>query len=377
MRTVITSLRAGRGRGHARFGQHRSSSLRRCLSILALAVLTAFGLVTSTAGTATAAASQPVCADVTIPVRIPTVVQSPLLTTPGQIAGTLCRPANPGPKAETIQLLLHGGAYDRTYWMFPYQPGTYNYVDHAVGDGYTTLAIDRVGYGKSTHPLSALVTEATTANTVHQVVQYVRAGRLGQSFGRVILVGHSMGSIAAIQEAGIYQDVDGIVITGIVHNQGSGLAQTLASMGPATLNPKFAGSGLDPLYLAINPGARESLFYVPSNTDPEAVATDEATGDTFPAVEATGYLQEVNRLPLLWQGANVVVPVLVMVGDHDILGCGGALDCSDTAAVVANEKAAYANAPSVTVHVIPNAGHDLNLQKCAPAVYDAISLWIG
>lgn len=350
--------------------------LRRALSLLVVAVLGFLGPLTFTVGNATAATSGPVCTDVTVPVRIPTVVQSPLLATPGQVSGTLCRPANPGPKAQTIQLLLHGGAYNRSYWMFPYEPATYNYVDDAVGNGYTTLAIDRVGYGGSTHPISALVTEPTTANAVHQVVQYIHDGHLGQSFGSVVLVGHSMGSIASIQEAGIYHDVDGIVITGIVHNQGAGLVQTVASMGPAALNPKFAGSGLDPGYLAVNPGARESLFYVPSNTDRGAVATDEATGDTFPAVEATGYVQEVNRVPLLWQAPNVTVPVLVMEGDHDILGCGGALDCGDPSAVVASEHSAYGHSPSVTVHVVPNAGHDLNLQKCAPEVYDTISSWI-
>ncbi|WP_236795224.1 alpha/beta hydrolase [Amycolatopsis sp. GM8] len=349
-------------------------SRRKALSLLAVAVLGFLGVPVFTAGSA-AATPGPVCSEVTVPVRIQTVVP-PLLPTPGQISGTLCRPADPGPKAQTIQLLLHGGAYNRSYWMFPYDPATYNYVDNAVGNGYTTLAIDRVGYGGSTHPLSALVTEPTTADTVHQVVQYIRDGGLGRNFAHVALVGHSMGSIAAIQEAGIYHDVDGIVITGIVHNQGAGLVQTVASMGPAILNPKFAGSGLDPGYLAVNSGARESLFYVPSNTDPGAVAADEATGDTFPAVEATGYVQEVNRVPLLWQAPNVIVPVLVLEGDHDILGCGGALDCGNTSAVVASEQSAYVNSPSVSVQVIPNAGHDLNLQKCAPEVYGTISSWI-
>lgn len=314
--------------------------------------------------------------EVTIPVSIPSPTDPPSAAMPGSISGTLHRPAEPGPKADVIQLLLHGGAYNRTYWDFPYEPDTYNYSERAVGNGYTTLAIDRIGYGKSTQPPSDWVTEAATADTVHQVVQYIRDGRLGHRFSHVVLVGHSMGSIASIQEAGIYQDVDALVITGILHNQGDGMADSNAAMGPAVNHPRFADSGLDEGYLAINPGARAGLFYVPSNTDPRVVAVDEETGDVFPGVEALGYVNEVNRIPGEWQAPHVTVPVLVIEGDHDILGFGGDLDGSDPAAVVTGEQTAYTSSPSLTVHVIPDAGHDLNLQKCAPEVYELIGSWI-
>lgn len=311
-----------------------------------------------------------------MPVQVPTSDPPSAATFPAQIAGTLCQPSVQGARSKTLQLLLHGGAYNRSYWQFPYEPQTYNYAEHALGRGYSTLAIDRLGYGQSTRPRSEMVTEAATVACVHQVVQAARSGQLGDTFARVVLVGHSMGSIAAIQEAGLYQDVDAIVITGIVHNQGEGMQDTVSSMGPAHAHPQFADSGLDEGYLAIHPGARAELFYVASNTDPRVVAADEATGDTFPSIESAGFLQEVNRVAGMWQAPNVTVPVLVAIGDHDILGHGGQLDCRDEAAVIASERAAYVSAPSLTVRVVPDAGHELNLQRCAPAVFDAIGSWI-
>ncbi|MQA13040.1 MAG: alpha/beta fold hydrolase [Pseudonocardiaceae bacterium] len=145
------------------------------------------------------------CREVTVPVTIAGQT--------GPIAGTLCVP----PGATTVQVLVHGLSYGRYYWDLPYQHETYSYVQDAGQAGYATLAIDRLGIGESWHPASALVTYDSNANAVHQVVQAARGGDLGSQFEKVVLVGHSLGSVIGYLEAGTYQDVDAAVFTGGGH----------------------------------------------------------------------------------------------------------------------------------------------------------------
>ena len=56
------------------------------------------------------------------------------------------------------------------------------------------------------------------------------------------LIGHSLGSVISIQEAGTYNDVSRVVVTGLLHAPGVGLgfATTLTSLlYPAALDPQF------------------------------------------------------------------------------------------------------------------------------------------
>lgn len=63
-----------------------------------------------------------------------------------------------------------------------------------------------------------LVTLENDASTVYQVIQALRSGQLGSTaFKKVVLVGHSYGSLIAFLTAGRYQDVDALVATGASH----------------------------------------------------------------------------------------------------------------------------------------------------------------
>src|SRR6202012_1165558 len=87
--------------------------------------------------------------------------------------GTLCVP--PGNHHHILQLLVHGGSYNRVYWDFPLDPAHYSYVKWANAAGYATLAVDRIGAGTSSHPTSETVTVEGSANSLHQVIQQVKA----------------------------------------------------------------------------------------------------------------------------------------------------------------------------------------------------------
>ncbi|MGH8922234.1 MAG: alpha/beta hydrolase, partial [Actinomycetes bacterium] len=133
-----------------------------------------------------AAAASPVsCAEVDLPVSVPSSHET--------VHGQLCRPIGDAPT--TVQLLIPGGTYNRVYWDFPYQPERYSYQRDMAGHGYATFAVDQLGTGQSTKPPSAILLSSVEAAAIHQVVGHLRAGRVGEvRFDRVVLVGHSLGS---------------------------------------------------------------------------------------------------------------------------------------------------------------------------------------
>lgn len=188
-------------------------------------------------------------------------VQVPVALVEGQpaderIYGTLCTPSGQSP--ETIQLLVHGGVYTGVYWEFPDPSGgtdRYDYAAAANRAGFATLAIDRIGSGRSSHPLSTKITLESNVFTVHQVVQAIRRGEItspgGEQFHKVVYVGHSYGTGVGWFLATDYgEDLDAAVFTGSAHTGTvTGALVLFTILYPAALDPKFAGDGLDPGYL--------------------------------------------------------------------------------------------------------------------------------
>lgn len=139
-----------------------------------------------------------------------------------QVPVALAEEQPAGRSPETIQLLVHGGVYTGGYWEFPDPSGgtdRYNYAAAANKAGFTTLAIDRIGSGRSSHPLSTKITLESNVFTVHQVVQAIRRGEItapaGKQFHKVVYVGHSYGTGVGWFLATDYgEDLDAAVFTG-------------------------------------------------------------------------------------------------------------------------------------------------------------------
>ena len=239
-------------------------------------VLVVFTVLAAVASFASAAAqgfdAQPRCTPATLNVAL----------TPGgpqsfTIVGELCLPAHGS--ATAVHLVVHGATYDHTYWNGPFQPAIYSYEKALTTAGYAVFNYDRIGDGQSSHPVSTDISIPTDAFVAHQVVQALRGGQIGgTAFQRVVLVGHSGGSIISWQEAGQFHDVDGVILTAIAHSfNGAGLQLIFADLYPAVNDPLFANSGLDTGYLTTTPGSRDALFYNNATADPAVVAQDEAT----------------------------------------------------------------------------------------------------
>jgi pimeloyl-ACP methyl ester carboxylesterase len=308
---------------------------------------------------ASAAEAAPSCQDVFIPVQLD-------LLLPVQVYGRLCEPATGN--ADRVQLLVHGATYDSRYWDPAYGDGTYSFAPRANSDGWATLAIDRVGYGRSTAVPSVTLTAITQAITLHQIIGKLRDGAIGgHGFVKVLLNGHSVGAGIALLETSMYNDADALAMSGIAHH----LSPTqLTKIFVDDLRPVVTNVG----YLTTAPGTRGALFYG-SDPDPGLVAYDEATKGMISATEAADVIATAFTLPTTSLGDRL--PTYLVDGQEDQIWCAGLLaeDCASSATFQAQEAPDYANAASFTAAIQPDAGHDLNFAANSAQYEQALNDW--
>ncbi|MFF0636138.1 alpha/beta hydrolase [Nocardia sp. NPDC004151] len=312
----------------------------RALAVSAAATLLCFTPGVAQADDSTAGR----CQDVSFPVS------------QGTLAGTLCRPDGP---ADAVMVLMSGSNYNHVYWDFPYQSETYNFRQAMNKAGYATLVADRLGNGASTRPPSLSLTATATADALHVMVQSLRAGLAGNApFAKVVTVGHSLTSSTSVMEAIGYHDVDGVVLTGYSHTLSvPDVLGVISSYYPAAEDPGFAGHGYDSTYLVTRPGARAADFHG-LNPDPQVVALDEATKETFSLTEYPDGL--LATLP--GESSLMTAPVLLVDGSRDRMVCGpGFSVCADSATLQAAESPYFPPAAKLRAYVLPDSGHAINL----------------
>ncbi len=306
----------------------------------------------------TADAAQVTCADVSVPVRVGLTAQS--------MNGTLCVPQG----ATTLQVLVPGGTYNAVYWDIGYDPQVLSYREAMNEAGIATVAVDRLGSGRSSRPLSTLVTLATQAQAVHAVIQSLRP-----RFSKLVLVGHSIGSAIVMTEAATYHDEDAVVITGLTHQINvPGAVPVFTTLIPASLDPELVGYGLDLGYLTTRAGTRYSSFHTPGTTEPGALAFDEATKGVVTAGET---LDTVLISALVPVSRQITVPVKLVMGGGDVDFCGPPLgaDCSSNQALAASEAPYYSPAAQLSAYVVPGYGHSINFSDDAPGYHQAVIDW--
>jgi alpha-beta hydrolase superfamily lysophospholipase len=345
--------------------------LRTCivLSALVCSLLGGIFVVHNTAHGATVAPTQ--CKQYRVPVHL-----SVLALTTYHVASWLCYSQTPG---GSVQLLVHGATYSHVYWDFSCpacQTNNYSYVQYMAQEGYTTFNYDRLGSGASDHPLPELVTIQADAYVLSQLISDLKTGAYGgPAFQKVIVVAHSVGSAISVDEASdpTLMSPDGLILSGFIHFVDPTELVTLATdIHPALLDPDPRLNDL-PGYVTTIPNSRGKLFYDLANADPNVIAEDEATKEaitdsefaTFFTVEATTVSRQIH------------VPVLEALGQFDNLFCLGTFNCINGSNVQSYEAPFFSPAAQLQVVIIPQAGHDLNLQKNAAAVwYPLARQWI-
>ncbi|MFB9925000.1 alpha/beta hydrolase [Amycolatopsis halotolerans] len=319
---------------------------------------------------AQASAEEAVCQDLTIPVSL--VDLPPLGLTDQTMYGRLCVP--PG-GSHTLQVLVPGGTYNSTYYDPPGLPDTQSFRKAVNNAGYATLAVDRVGSGRSSKPPSALLTASSQANAVHHAIQAMRTGAVGPRFDKIVLVGHSLGSATTIIEAATFHDVDGMVVTGFTHRLAPlTVSPTVAAVIPAALDEKMSKVvGLDPEYLTTADGTRYAAFHNPGPFNQQVIDEDEANKDLVTA----GELVDAALLGIvLPYSRQINVPVLVAMGEEDGVFCGPlASDCSSAESLRQGEAAYYSPEANLRTFVLPGYGHSINYASNAPLLHDAVTSW--
>jgi alpha-beta hydrolase superfamily lysophospholipase len=315
-----------------------------------------------------AAVERATCSEIRLPVAM--TQGGPATAT---YAGTLCTPSR-GPRADAVDVLVHGGMYNREYWNWPVDPQIHSYVQRTVDAGRAAFFYDRFGVGQSSRPARGSDADFDAdVNGLHQVIQWLRP-----SYDEVNVVGHSLGSVIAIDEAGRWNDADRLVVTGLTHGHGLGFLTLPAAIWPAALDPLFIGDIglLDGGYVTTRPGERARLFYSAA-ADPDVIAYDEAHKDVMTLAQTRQAIVALTLLPPLNRSTRVTRPVLLVNGVLDAPFCNVDVPCTSDAVLATREGPYYAGAPSFTARVVAGTGHDLPLHPSADVSFGVIDGWLA
>jgi pimeloyl-ACP methyl ester carboxylesterase len=247
------------------------------------------------------------------------------------------------PRNRTLLLALHGANYNHKYWDVPEINGhDYSFARYMAGQKYAVLAIDQLGTGESDKPCGDFLTLAETTSAIHQIIGQLRTGEgdIRHAFDRIVLVGHSLGSINAVYEQATYADADALITTGMGH-----VFHTLP------IPDSVIGEMLQHKYFPFPDDLRAELFYYAPGADADVIAYDrDNLADLLPRAQLqTGIFAAFNSAAN--RVGSVTGPVLVQLGEHDALFPASLGD---------DEAAFYTSASSVTVQAIPGVGHDVN-----------------
>jgi len=247
-----------------------------------------------------------------------------------------------------LLIMIHGAS--DTHTVFDFFPG-FQAAPELAFLGLPVLALDRVGYGASSHPNGDSLDYTTSAGYVHEVIQQVRGGALGDVPSAIILLGPSAGGDIAIVEAGTYRDVDGLIVC-------SNTSQLQPAIFQVDVNAWFSQGP----YFDFGVDFRTQFFYAAQFALPFLINLDNATRSLVPRAEIQSALANF-AAPFRGQ---VTAPVLLMQADHDAIF------------VPLDDSALFSSSTDVHFTLLHFTGHKIFEHPAAHAlsVLD-IALWIA
>jgi pimeloyl-ACP methyl ester carboxylesterase len=303
-------------------------------------------------------------------VRLPVALRAGL-TKDVIVAGTMCVPRAWAPGRHAVDILVHGGMYNRQYWDWPVRPEVYSYARRTVQAGRATFFYDRLGAGSSTRLPGPQASFMNDVYGLHQVVEWLRG-----TYPVVNSIGHSLGSVVVLQEAGQYNDTDRVVATGLTHGHGLGFLLLPTMVYTALLDPQFADmDALDGAYITTLPGKRDELFYSASAESP-VIAWDEAHKDVMTGSQASEAIAALTQPPLLNWSNRITARVLMVNGQQDAPFCNVDVSCLNDQTLTAAEMTYFTGARSFNAKVVPDTGHDLPLHPSAASSFAIINTWL-
>ncbi|KAI3319017.1 alpha/beta-hydrolase [Xylariaceae sp. AK1471] len=323
--------------------------------------------------------------------------------------GQVCRPLNKEAAASRtpkLQLLVHGSTYNHTYWSSLQDPSdsAYNelsWIHTATRLGYWTLAIDRLGQGRSSKPDPVtVVQDPLQTQLLHLLARRIRDDDvLGIGFstkrsggggggGKLIYVGHSFGSGLGVHLAAAHPgDFDGLVLTGIATVRGNPQPGSfLARWAPAAQAfPERFPSDLPGGYLvSTNKTGREGLYWgAHADFDAALFERDWAGQGTHPLGEVFTVAEYLAALP----GPAFDKPVLVADGSADAIFCSD-LGSRDLGPVgcrpgddgeIGKTREWFSGVPRelFATYLQPDSGHDHILHKTGNQLISHAHDWLA
>lgn len=303
------------------------------------------------------------------------------------IGARYCEPSKDiASRRDTLQVLVHGITYTKDYWSGLAPPGTLNgqdehsWVKYAADQGYATLSVDRLCNGASSKPNGLAFCQAPLqAEAMRAVIEQAKAGSLpgvAKTYGKIVYVGHSYGSLVANSLAAQHPDlVDAYVLTGFsgkLLQDTTGILILPGFTPAAVVDPKNYGAGqVDALYLmATNPTGTQKVFYY-GDYDLEVLNYDYNHRQTVT-------LGEILTV-ILGQGETAFGgDVFVLNGNEDAVFCqanllsalaGAPGNCANGFSSAAS--ALYPKAKSFGFYNTPNTGHCLGTHQSAQQSFAA------
>ncbi|MGN6110452.1 MAG: alpha/beta hydrolase [Kofleriaceae bacterium] len=230
-------------------------------------------------------------------------------------------------RREPLLILVHGAS--DTHAVFDFGGGYHAARDFA-DRGFGVLAVDRVGYGASSHPNGDTLDYATQARQLHEVVQRVRAGALGFVPPEVVLLAPSAGADIALVEAGTYHDIDGLIV-----------CFNTEQLQPALFEVDVGAWLAQGPYFDFGVQFRTDFFYAKPWAQQWVIDRDNATRSRVPRAEILSALGN-EAAPFRSQ---IDVPVLLMQAAHDALF------------VPQDDTALFSSSPDVTFELLQRTGH--------------------
>lgn len=293
-------------------------------------------------------------------------------TVRGHITGTAQALADP----QAVTLLLHGLSYGEFFSNFTAVPG-YNFAQQQAEAGHVTVTVDRLGYGASDKPVGQNICFGSRADIAHQMVQQLKAGTYSTTgvgsvkFPKVVLAGHSVGSIIAQTEAYTFGDIDGLMVLSYSDTDVS-LAAT-AALAIATQQCQAGGmrqhgDGGPAGYVWFGADTPEKFieahFYTPG-ADPTVVNAVAAMRSEDPCGDILSYKKAVAAD--LANIGKISVPTLVLIGGRDAIY-----------PVPADKQASLLTGTAdVTAVTIPDTGHALTFHRSKDQFQAQVSMWLA
>jgi pimeloyl-ACP methyl ester carboxylesterase len=246
------------------------------------------------------------------------------------------------------------------YWDIPYEQQRYSIARKIARSGIPFLALNKLGYGQPGHPYRASdrpnglhVTVQVLADVSHQVTQQLRA----KGYQHVGLIGHSAGSEESEEQAGLYQDVDAMILSGFTHLATPRFTKELLADNAATQ------TGRDDYPFFFGTQNNRDSFLFTKNIDPKLVKA------LHPLVNETpiGEIDSIGPQPSRATVANIKVPVLTLVGEDDQI--------FDAAGETA-DRLAFTGTRDVSFYDYPGVGHGVEFHRNGPQVTTDVVNWL-